>query len=351
MKRLALLLAATLITSGAYAASYQKSSSAAEEKTITLVTHDSFSISKSTLKSFTQKTKIRVRLLLLGDAAVALNQTILTKDQPLGDALYGIDNTFLSRGLSANLFIPYRSPALSTVGEEFKTGEDYRVTPIDYSDVCINFDKNWFADRNLTVPQTWNDLIEKKYKNLLVVENPATSSPGLAFVLATIKHFGDSQWRQYWKRLRKNGVQVTDGWESAYNGVFSAGAGNGDRPLVVSYASSPAAAVYYSDPQLDASPVGTMLDSCFRQTEYVGILRGTKHQAEAKKLVDFMLTRKFQEDIPLQMFVFPVRNDVELPPVFKNFAEVAPDPQAISSSRIEKNREKWIADWTETVLR
>ncbi len=322
-----------------------------QSATVILVTHDSFSISKSVLRDFTRESEVLVKLLPLGDAGVALNQAILTKDQPLGDVLYGVDTTFLSRGIDAEIFEPYRAANIDQVSKEFKVDKRFRVTPIDYGDVCINYDKDWFAQKQLSPPKTLTDLTKSRYRNLLVVENPATSSPGLAFLLATIARFGATDWIEYWRALRANGVEVTDGWETAYNGSFSAGEGGGERPLVVSYASSPAAAVYYSDPQPSTAPIGTMLDSCFRQTEFAGILRGTDNRKAAEKLIDFMLTRKFQEDIPLQMFVFPVTPDAQLPAVFKKFAEVAPNPASMSPSRISRHREQWIADWTEAVLR
>jgi thiamine transport system substrate-binding protein len=184
-----------------------------------------------------------------------------------------------------------------------------------------------------------------------VVENPATSSPGLAFLLATIAEFGEDGWRDYWKRLRENAVLVVPGWEQAFNGEFSGGEGGGDRPLVVSYASSPPVAVYFSDPQPETSPIGTLLFSCFRQVETVGILRGTEHPRAARRLVDFMLSKRFQEDMPLQMFVFPVREDAELPEVFTKFAEIPDDPLSLPAARIGSQRERWIDQWTDTVLR
>jgi thiamine transport system substrate-binding protein len=226
-----------------------------------------------------------------------------------------------------------------------------RLTPIDRGDVCINYDKQWFAEKKLTVPTSLDDLVKPAYKGLLVVENPATSSPGLAFQLATIAKYGTDGWRDYWMKLRANDVKVDDGWESAYDGDFSQGANQGRYPLVVSYASSPPAAVYYSKPQPKTSPVGTMLDSCFTQVEFAGVIKGTEHRAAARKLVDFMLSARFQADVPLQMFVFPVRDGTPLPEVFTKFAEVPEHPWAVPPADIDAHRDAWIEQWTDTVLR
>ncbi len=325
--------------------------SAATPTTITLVTHDSFAISKSVLAAFTKQTGITVRVLQAGDAGAALNQVVLTKSNPIGDVFFGVDNTFLSRALDAGVFSKYAPSALPTVPKQYQLDSSHRLTPIDHGDVCINYDKRWFADKKIKVPTTLDDLTKPTYKGLLVVENPATSSPGLAFQLATIAKYGNEGWRGYWTKLRDNDVKVDDGWESAYDGDFTQGANQGTRPLVVSYASSPPAAVYYSKPQPKTSPIGTMLDSCFRQVEFAGVIKGTEHQAAARRLVDFMLSEKFQADIPLQMFVFPVVDGTPLPAVFTKFAQVAAKPLSLPPAEISAHRDAWIEQWTETVLR
>jgi thiamine transport system substrate-binding protein len=323
----------------------------ADEVTIRLVTHDSFSISKKVLRAFTKETGITVEVLPAGDAGATLNQVILTKDDPIGDVLFGVDNTFLSRALREDLFLPARAKNVANVPADLQLDPSGRAVPIDHGAVCVNDDKEWFAEHDLAVPRTLEDLAKPEYADLLVVENPATSSPGLAFLLATIDRFGEAGWRDYWARLRDNGVEVVNGWEEAFNGSFSAGEGNGDRPLVVSYASSPPVAVYFSDPQPDEAPIGTVLDTCFEQVELAGVLRGTEHPAAARKLVNFMLSKRFQEDIPLQMFVFPARDDVALPPVFEKFADVPTDPGTVAPGAIDAHREQWIDEWTDTVLR
>ena len=318
---------------------------------ITLVTHDSFAVSDAVLEEFTDETGVEVKVLPAGDAGTALNQAILTEDNPLGDAFFGVDNTFLTRATESGIFERYESPELVRVPAQFQLDPDHRLTPIDYGYVCVNYDKGYFDDAGVPPPGTLADLADPQYRGLLVAENPASSSPGLAFVLATIAEFGEDGWRAYWAQLRDNDVRVVAGWEQAYNGEFSAGEGQGDRPLVVSYASSPPAAVFFSDPQPAESPIGTQLDSCFGQVEFAGILEGTDHEKEARQLIDFMLGERFQSDIPLSMFVFPVRDGVELPEVFTEFADVPTDPLTLPPDEIGDERERWIDEWTDTVLR
>ena len=317
--------------------------------TLRLVTHDSFSVSKSVLRDFTKQTGIDVDVLPAGDAGATLNQVILTKDDPIGDVLYGVDNTFLSRALDEDIFLPAHVPNLEDVPTELRLDDTDRAIPIDHGAVCVNYDKQWYADHDERVPKDLDDVLQQADR--LVVENPATSSPGLAFLLATIDRYGEDGWRGFWSKARQGGVEVVNGWEEAFNGSFSGGEGEGDKPLVVSYASSPPVAVHFSDPQPKESPIGTALGTCFDQIEFAGVLDGTDHPRAARQLVNFMLSRRFQEDLPLQMFVFPARAGTKLPPVFERFADVPTDPATLPPDDIGVNRERWIDQWTETVLR
>ncbi len=322
------------------------------EETITLMTHDSFNISKKVLHQFEEEHHIKVRFLKAGDAGAALIQAILAKGNPLADVFFGVDNTFLSRALKADIFIPYPSPRLTDIADELKLDTSNRLLPADYGDVCLNIDTGWFATHNITPPTGLEDLTQPVYKGLLVVENPATSSPGMAFLLATIGHFGDAHYLDFWKQLRHNDVIVANGWNDAYYGHFSA-ASKGDRPIVVSYASSPAATVFFSKEPIREAPTAAILDnrSAFRQIEFVGILKGTRKQKLAEKLVDFILSRPFQEDIPLQMFVFPANRYAKLPEVFVKHARVAKVPARVPPEAIEENRQRWLEEWTDAVLR
>jgi thiamine transport system substrate-binding protein len=354
MRRLLTFAVATsllVVATAAVPAAAMPTSSKPDKTTITLVTHDSFNASKRVLRQFTKDTGVTVKVLPSGDAGAAVNQAILTKNNPLGDVFFGVDNTLLSRALDEGIFVPYKSPELARVPKGLQLDSKHRVTPVDTGDVCVNYDKKYFADNRLPVPQTLEDLAKPEYRGLLVTENAATSSPGLAFLLATVAKFGTDRWRDYWSQLRNNDVKVVDGWEQAYNTEFSGSSGKGNYPLVVSYASSPPVEVVNADPKPSEAPTGVLLDTCFRQIEFVGILKGTSHQKAAKQFVDFLLSQRFQEDMPLQMYVFPVREGAKLPAEFTKFAEVAPKPLALPTRDIARNRDTWITEWTDTVLR
>lgn len=321
--------------------------------TVTLLAHDSFAVSQKVLDAFTARTGITVKVVTGGDAGEVVNKAVLTAGHPEGDVLFGVDNTLLSRAVDARLFAPYRAQALGEVRPELAAlVPGHAVTPIDYGDVCVNLDDRWFAAHGVVQPQTLADLTDPKYKGLLVVENPATSSPGLAFLLATIARYGDGGYLDYWKRLRANGVQVVNGWTEAYEGAFSGGSQGGAKPIVVSYASSPPAEIVYAkDPKPARPSTSVMTDGCFRQVEFAGVLRGTAHEQAARAVVDWMLTEAFQVDVPLSMFVFPARAGTPLPEVFQEFAATPKQPLTLPPADIAKNRQRWVDDWTSAVLR
>ncbi len=324
----------------------------ANAQTLTVMTHDSFAASQGVINAFETSNDVRLTFIKSGDAGAALNKAILSKDAPLGDVFYGVDNTFLSRALQAGIYIPYSSPALASIPANFKLDPTNSALPVDYADVCITYDKAFFSTKNLPVPQSLEDLAKPEYKGMLVMENPATSSPGLSFLLATIAHFGADHYLDYWKELKANGVLVVNDWETAYYTSFSGSSGKGPQPMVVSYGSDPAAEVVNAASPLAESPVGSITSpgTCFRQIEFVGILKGTKKLALAQKFVDFMLSVPFQEDMPLQMYVYPVNPAAKLPDAFQKFAQIPAEPASLPPDEITKNRDAWIQAWTSAVL-
>ncbi|WP_416519738.1 thiamine ABC transporter substrate-binding protein [Streptomyces achromogenes] len=332
------------------------SKSSSDPKTVTLVSHDSWNVSKSVVKDFEKRSGYKLRVLKDGDAGQAVNKAILTKGNPQGDVFFGVDNTLLSRALDNGLFQPYEPKGAGSVRPENRVDQDkHRVTPVDTGDICVNYDKAWFSAHKLTPPRSFADLAKPAYKNLLVTENAATSSPGLGFLLGSAAEFGDQGWPGYWKKLKANGVKVVDGWEQAYYQEFSGSSegrkAGGDRPLVVSYASSPPAEVIYAKKRPATAPTGVAYGTCFRQTEYAGLLSNAKNPEGGKALLDFLLTREFQQDMPLNMFVYPVVEGAAVPADFTKYGPAAKDPETLAPDRIAANRDQWVSSWTSLVLK
>ena len=330
----ALSLAAALAACGDEPDSSSASSTPAA---ITLVAYDSFPKADTPLNAalaeFTSDTGIEVSVVNAGDTGTMVTKATLTAGNPEGDVMWGVDNTWLSAALDGDVF-------------------DGEPAQVDFGDVCLNYDIAWFAERGLTPPATLDDLLLPDYADLLVVQNPGSSSPGLAFLLATVAEYGPEGWQQYWAALRDNGVEVVDSWDVAYYERFSGAAGSdGPKPLVVSYASSPPAEVLFADPPRDDAPTGVLPDTCFRQLEYAGVLRGTDHPAEARQLLAFLQSPGFQQELPLTLFVYPADPSTPLPEAFTRFSVIADNPYTVEPAVIAANREQWQDQWTEIVLR
>lgn len=308
------------------------------ERKVVLVTHDSFAMSDDVLAAFTRKTGITIDVRKVGDAGALTNQLVLTKNSPIGDVAYGVDNTFASRALDEDVFAPY---AVKVDGPaDYQLDDTNRLTAVDLGDVCLNVDPAALAAKSVPEPATYADLAKPEYKDLLVVEDPATSSPGLAYLLGTIAKLGDG-WQDYWRSLKANGVQVVSGWEEAYTQEFSGSSGKGPRPIVVSYASSPSAELAE-----DGTPrTKAVLDTCFRQVEYAGVLKNAAHAEDAEKVMDFLLSERFQAQVPEQMYVYPTRQGVELPEAWQKAAPLPSAPAELPASEIQQNRERWINEW------
>ena len=323
-----------------------------EPAVVRLMTHDSFDISAELIANQESARSVNVKIMKSGDGGEMLNKAILAKDAPLADVMFGVDNTFLSRALENDIFLPYESPVLAEISDELELDPEYRISPVDYGDICLNYDVAWFKDAQLSPPDSLEDLADPLYAGLTVVQNAATSTPGLGFLLATIERFGEDGYLDYWRQLVANDVLVVDGWEQAYYSYFTA-ASDGDRPIVVSYASSPVAEMYYAEEPPASAPTAAVIaeGTCFRQIEFAGILRGTEAEEGARLLIDFILDQQFQEDIPLKMFVFPANETAVLPEIFQEYGRVADAPAQIDPARIAENRENWIQAWTDVALR
>jgi thiamine transport system substrate-binding protein len=290
---------------------------------VTLVAHDSFAISDESIAQFQDASGFELEIIRAGDAGSLTNRLVLTKDSPIADVVFGIDNTF--RGVADENGI--------IEGELF---------PVDYADVCFNYDRLWFEDRNITPPASWRDLTKPAYNSLTVVTNPLSSSPGLAFLATTVAAFGEPAFEQYWKELRDNGVMVASGWEEAYFTYFSGSSGNGEYPIALSYSSSPAAEVRKDG----KSQTVALLDEAFRQTEFIGVLSGAKNPEGAVALIEFLLGESFQNTMPGLMYVYPVNPNATTP---AEWAEFGPPAKSTIGAdlNISTHRKKWKTKWSE----
>ncbi|RRD51646.1 thiamine ABC transporter substrate-binding protein [Buchananella hordeovulneris] len=317
------------------------------DKEVVVLTHNSFELPAELITKFEQSSGYRLQLVPSGDGGELVNKLALTKDAPLGDAVYGVDNTFASRALQEGVVAPVELELPAGVADYQVAGRS-ELTPIDMGDVCVNADKAWFDAQGLAVPQTFADLTKPEYRGLLVALNPATSSPGLAFMLATVGHFGEEKFTDFWRQLADGGLRVSDGWSEAFGADFSAGEGKGKYPLMVSYASSPS---YFVNDDATATTVVNLPDTCFRQVEYAGVLTGAKEPEGAKAFLEFLLSKEVQEVLPDVIYMYPVRQDAALPEKLAKFGPLSPHPITVDPEQIDAHRADWITKWNEAVAK
>lgn len=345
MKRITLILASMIVLAAACRPAAQV------PEVLTVMTHDSFAVSETVVEKFESENNVTVQFLEVGDTGTAVNKAVLSKGNPLADVFYGVDNTFLSRALDEGIFEVYQSPYLNEIDPVFILDPTYHALPVDFGDVCLNYQKVYFEQNDLAIPDSLEDLIDPSYQGLLTVQNPATSSPGLAFLMTTIGYFGENGYLDFWGKLLENDVNIVNDWETAYYGEFSQA--GGPDPIVVSYGSSPPFEVLFAEEPLEDAPTAAVTSpgTCFRQIEFVGILEGAPNRELAEKWIDFMLSPDFQEDIPLNMYVFPVNKNAILDETFQMYLDVPEITADVTPQMIAENRELWIQEWTEAILR
>ena len=313
---------------------------------VVLVTHESFVLPKKLQKSFEEQTGYHLVIRAAGDAGTLTNKLVLTKDDPLGDVSFGVDNTFASRALDAGVFAAHRDTVLTPPEKYDLPGDDdHLLVPIDHSNVCVNVDDTWFAEHDLAGPKTLDDLTDPAYRDLFVLPGATTSSTGMSFLLATIAEYGDD-WPSYWTDLMDNGAKLTDGWSDAYQVDFTQGGGSGDRPIVLSYDSSPAFTVSGGK-----STTSALLDTCFQSVEYAGVLEGAANKTGAESFLDFMLSPEVQEALPESMYVFPVDPDIDLPTEWAKFAQQPSNPYTVDPAEISEHRDDWLREWSDVTSR
>jgi len=314
--------------------------------TVVLVTHDSFSLPDSLVAAFEKESGYQLDVRQVGDGGTLTNELVLTKDSPLGDVAFGVDNTFASRALDEGVFAPYDFDAPAGVDDHALPGDDeHALTAVDNANVCVNVDDTWFEKQGLEPPDDLDDLTDPAYRDLFVTPGATTSTPGMAFLLTTIAAYGD-EWPTYWEDLVANGAKLTKGWEDAYNVDFTQGGGDGERPIVLSYDSSPAFTV--ADGK---SSTSALLDTCFEQVEYAGVIEGAENAEGGQALVEFLVSPEVQAALPTSMYVFPVAEGVELPPEWAKFAEQPTEPYAVDPAEVAANRETWLREWSDVTSR
>ncbi|WP_024356844.1 thiamine ABC transporter substrate-binding protein [Leucobacter chironomi] len=325
----------------------------AESEKVTLVVHDSFP-NDEFAEAASAATGYDVEVISAGDGGELTNKLVLTAGAPIADAFFGVDNIFASRLIERDVVEPYRPAGFPdsglgfTIDGEGSDGAPFSLTPVDHGATCVNIDPAWFAEQGLAEPATYEDLAKPEYASLTALLDPTASSTGASFLVGTVAKFGEDGFADYWKRLTDNGARIEQGWSDAYYGQFTQGGEGGTKPIVVSYASSPAFTV---DDELTASSTRALLDTCTRQVEYAGVLQGAANEAGAQAVVDYLVSHEFQQTIPDAMYMSPVDASVEMPEAWAKFAPEPAEGQThdLAPSAIERGREGWLQTLGDTI--
>lgn len=314
------------------------------EQVVRLLTYDSFALSDEVAQAFTEQTGATIEVIPAGDSGAMLAGALLNAGAPEADVIFGIDNTTAAEAAADGFLVEYRPKQAEGLEPDLNPPEEVvsKLTPIDTSEVCVNIDRAWYAQEGVVPPSTFEELVDPMYKDQLVVESPVNSSPGTAFMLGSIERFGEDAWLDYWNQLATNGVRVATSWDDAYYNDYTVN--GGDRPLVVSYASSPPAEVVFSEGALDEPLSGVAEDTCVTQVEYAGLLAGSDNEDLGRELLGFMLGDQWQESLPLSNFVYPV-TDVELPGEFREWAPRPSSPVTVDPAAVAQNRDTWLEQW------
>ncbi len=339
---------AVACTSGGSVSSESSTTTAQDQppesaESVTLLTHESFVLSEGIFETFTANTGIEVELVAAGDAGTIVAGAIATAGDPVGDVLFGVDNLLMQRALDADVFQPHTAAGLDDVPDRFKLDGDNRLTPIDTGYVCVNYRGENLPDGTDTL--TMDDLRLPDFAGSFVTQNPESSTPGLAFLFATIAQYGEDGWKDYWTDLKDNGVEITPGWSEAWAAYVGGGQG-GEKAIVNSYASSPVFEGLFAESD-DPTISTIMADTCFAQIEFAGVLAGTDVPEAAGKLVDYLLSPAVQSDIPLNMFVEPVNSQATIPEDFAKWTTPIATPLSLPPSDIAANQARWTQEWLE----
>ena len=320
------------------------------QDTLTILTYDSFAVSSDLVEAFENENNVKLQFIEAGAGGEVIARAVLTKDDPIADVIIGFDFSQFGKVFANDILEAYDSPELANIPEIYQLDAESRALPFNFGEICINYDKKYFADHDLAVPASLDDLLKPEYKGLLVTQDPSASNTGIGFLIATIEQYGEDGFVDYWNELIRNGLVIGNSWSSTYYTNFSAASGSGEQPMVVSYTTSPAAEFIYSETGDAPTDSLTSDGMCYRSIEFCGILKNTKNPDLAKKFIDAFIGKEWQEDLPMQMFVYPVNEQAELPEEFELYGKPAVNPVMPDPERVAEKHDEWVRTWAEEVL-
>lgn len=341
-------LVATALTLSACAPANPTDASSAPSTDVTLIVHNSFP-NEEFAAAASAATGYTVSVVSAGDGGELSAQLVLTKGAPVADVFFGVDNVFATRLIDNDVvesFVPAQplTGRIADLAAQLGSVDaGYPMVPIDVGATCINIDPQWFADRGIAEPTSYDDLADEQYRGLSVLLDPTMSSTGASFLIGTVAAFGEEGAADYWQRLSANGPRLEQGWSDAYYGHFTQGGADGTFPIVVSYSSSPAWTLTEDGA---ASTTTALLDTCSTQVEYAGLLKGAANPEGAQAVLKYLLSGDFQDTIADSMYMYPAAESAYVPADWQRFAPLPTAPHDLTPAEISAGLADWLKAWS-----
>jgi len=311
------------------------------KKELVVYTYDSmvseYGLGPKIIPKFEEQCNCKIKMVSKGDAGQVLTTLVLEKENPKADVVIGLDNSLIQKAIEKKVLEEFTPKNIGIVPKDIGFYKKGFLTPFDYGFIAFVFDsKKIEAELN-----EFDSLLDSRLEKKIVIQNPRTSSPGLALLFWSIEVYGDPGYKEFWKEFKPNILVVTDGWDESA-GLFRAG----EAPMYLSYATSPA---YYAEfEDINHFLAAEFEEGHYIQVEGIGIVKGTKNRKLAEQFIEFMLTEEAQKEIPFTQFMFPVNKNIELPKAFEY--AVMPDKKLeLDPELIEEKQEEWISEWEKII--
>ncbi len=281
---------------------------------------------------FEEENNVDVKFVKFEGANTILTRLLLEKRKPKADVVLGLAQSTFAKAKKEGLLAQYKPVGAEKIVENF-VDKDYYGTLFDYGGLAIIYDSETMENP----PKTFEEIT--KYEDILIIQDPRTSSTGQDFLLWTIALYGD-EWQEFWRRLKPAIKTVTPGWSGSFGKLTA-----GEAPMMVSYASNEA----YSHEYYGGTKYLTIIpeEGGYVQVEASGLVNKKKINDLSKKFIDFTLTDDFQKEIPLKNWMLPATS-VELPKSFEHY-KTSEKYLSIENDKLVENLEKWLEEWEEII--
>ncbi len=332
-------------------------SSEDEPPVVRILTYDITGFSDEMLSTFTNQTGFEIELVKADDAGGILEQLLQTQDAPQVDLAIGLDNTYLQTALDAELLQEHSTDVSGLSSAALEPYNGPFAVPFDRGDVCLNYDESRVDGENLSVPTSLWDLTEPEWDGLAAFPSPLTSSPGRAFMTATVDYFenddnGTTDAFDWWEAMAENGAIFTSGWTEAYEIHYSGGYGEwveghiGDAAMTVSYCHSPGVEAYYSSNWTKSTSL-TLPRATFHQVEYAAVVAGASEIDGANAFLAYLLSEDVNRNMPENNLMQSVLVDATWPET-DGYAHHTDTPELnaeITTQRIGQDMDGWLSSW------